>query len=295
MNIGKWLLAAMLVWASPLSAKDTTKPAEIAVESVVAMQVDGWVRFDTSGAVQDYRITTPVDDSIRAALDGTVRKWKFHPVVVAGVPREASTRIRITLAAKEAADGIHIKVDNVVFPAEDGDKTTRIDGQAEPITAGKLKGPSYPVGLMMQKVTGAVLLAIRVGSNGRAAEVVAVQSMLFDVRGGQSDLRMGIRLLEKSATDAAKSWTFNVPPSDKPRSADDMTVTVPVEYVMDKPAKAKTGKWRTIVRMPKRPIAWLTPATGTQSVGVADAVAGELIPLSSAIALTTDVVGSDLL
>ena len=119
--------------------------------------------------------------------------------------------------------------------------------------------------------------------------------MLFDVRGGPSALRVGIRMLEQSAVDAAKKWTFNVPATDKPRTADEQTVTVPVEYVMGKAKVDLAGKWRTIVRIPKRPIGWLTPETGNQSVGVADAIAGELIPLNSAVALATDVVGSDLL
>ena len=78
------------------------------------------------------------------------------------------------------------------------------------------------------------------------------------------------------------------------RNADEQTVTVPVEYVMDKAKVDLAGKWRTIVRIPKRTIGWMTPEAGTQSVGVADAVAGELIPLNSAVALVTNVVGEVL-
>lgn len=296
MQIKNWLGGLLLIpialaW-QPLLAKQA-EPAP--VESVVAMQVDGWVSFDTLGQVEDYRITTPVHESIRAGLDGTVRKWKFHQVLVDGTPRRAKTRIRVTLVAKQQSDGIQVKVDNVVFPSEQGDATARVDGQPEPITGNKLRPPGYPVGLMQQGVAGAVLLAIRVGPDGRAAEVLAVQSMLYDVRGGASALRVGIRMLEQSAVSAAKSWTFNVPATAKPRTADEQTVTVPVEYVMDKAKVNVAGQWRTIVRVPKRTIGWMTPEPGTQSVGVADAVSGELIPLNSAIALATDVVGMSLL
>lgn len=289
--IGGVLLCTFSLGSSALLAKNV-EPAP--VESVVAMQVDGWVSFDTRGQVEDYRITTPLPESIRASLDGTVRKWKFHPVMVDGVARRATTRMRVTLAANQEADGIHVKVDNVVFPSEQGDVTAKVDGRPELITGKKLRPPGYPAGLMQQGVTGAVLLAIRVGPDGRAAEVLAVQSMLYDVRGGASALRVGIRMLEQSAVDAAKGWTFNVPTTGKLRNADEQTVTVPVEYVMDKAKVNLAGKWRTIVRMPKRTIGWMTPAAGTQSVGVADAVAGELIPLNSTIALTSDVVGSKL-
>lgn len=289
------VLAAGLFGATPLWAKDAGKPEFNSVESVVAMQVNGWVGFDTAGNVEEFRIETQLDDSLRAALDGAVRKWKFKPVLVDGVARHATTRMRVTLTAQQVVEGVQIKVDNVVFPSEKGDQNTRVDGQLEPITGGRLKPPSYPLSLMKQNVGGAVLLAIRVGPTGRAAEVLAVQSMLFDVRGSKNELRMGIQLLEQSAIATAKSWTFNVPASSRPRSADDLTVTVPVEYIMQDRGQVPAGKWRTIVRMPKRPIGWLSPAPGSQSVGVADAVAGELIPTSSAIALATDVAGSDLL
>lgn len=295
MQFRKCFVSILLVAMSLAPSAPWAKQAEtMPVESVVAMQVDGWLSFDTVGAVEDYRITTQLPESIRAALDGTVRKWKFHPVMVDGVARRATTRMRVTLAANQEADGIHVKVDNVVFPTEQGDVTAKVDGQPEPISGKKLRPPGYPVGLMQQGVSGAVLLAIRVGPDGRAAEVLAVQSMLYDVRGGPSALRVGIRMLEQSAVDAAKGWTFNVPATDKPRNADEQTVTVPVDYVMGKAKVNPAGKWRTIVRIPKRTIGWMTPEVGTQSVGVADAVAGELIPLNSAVALVTNVVGEVL-
>ena len=295
MRIGKWWVAALMAIALPLSAKDVAKPEDNSVESVVAMQVNGWVDFGTAGHVEDYRIDTRLDDSLRAALDGAVRKWKFEPVRVDGVARRATTRMRVTLTAHPAADGTRVRVDNVIFPAGAGDVATRIDGRPEPITGKILRPPVYPVELMMQHVSGATLLAILVGPDGRAADVLAVQSMLFDVRGSKSDLRKGIRGLERAAIDAAKSWSFNLPASDKPRAVDEMIVTVPVEFVTDKSKLDAAGKWRTIVRMPKRPIGWMTPSVGSQNVGVADAVGGELIPTRSAVALASHVIGTDLL
>lgn len=295
MPIRKWFVGSLLLPMALASPALLAKKLEVMpVESVVAMQVDGWVSFDPTGKVEDYQISTALPDSIRTALDGTVRKWKFHPVRVGGVPRHAKARMRVTLAAKKEADGVHVAVDNVVFPSEQGDVGVLVDGQPEPISGKKLRPPGYPIGLMQQGVTGAVLLAIRVGPDGRAADVLAVQSMLYDVRGSASALRVGIRMLEQSAIDAAKAWTFNVPATAKPRNADEQTITVPVEYVMDKAKVDLAGKWRTVVRIPKRPIGWMTPDAGAQSVGVADAVAGEMIPLHGAVALATDVVGSNL-
>ena len=298
MPIKKWALRSILVASAlaiiPASAKQAVPEPDRTVESVITMQVEGSVSFDILGQVESYQIDTKLMEPLRVALDKSVRSWKFKPVQVAGVPRRAVTRMRVTLAAKEVAGGLQVKVDNVVFPAQKGAPVTTVDGDAEQISAGRLRPPGYPVSLMKSGVGGAVLLAIRVGPDGNAAEVVAVQSMLFDVRGRPDLLHKAIGLLEQSATEAAKHWTFKVPETGKPRSADDMTVTIPVEYTVSR-ATFPAGQWRSVVRLPKREIGWLTSPSGKQSVGVADAVAGELIPLSSTIALATDVVGSDLL
>jgi len=291
----KWALAVLAAaMIQPALAKQPEAPTDAPVESVITTQVDGSVTFGTTGEVESYQIDTKVMGPLRLPLENAVRRWKFKPVLVDGVPRRAFTRMRVTLAAKEVAGGLQVKVDNVVFPLRKGDPVTRVDGEAEQVTAKKLGPPSYPFGLMKQGVGGIVLLAIRVDAEGRAAEVVAVQSMLFDVRGRPQTLHKAILVLEKSAISAAKAWTFNVPPTAKPRTADDMTITVPIEYRIDtKPVPA--GEWRTVVRIPKREIGWLKPAAGTQSVGVADAVSGEVIPLTTSVALATDVIGSELL
>ena len=292
-----WTLAALCAVAmiQPALAKQPEAPTDAPVESVITTQVDGSLTFGPTGEVESYQIDAKVMEPIRLPLENAVRKWKFKPVLVDGVPRRAFTRIRVTLVAREAAGGYQVKVDNVVFPTRKGDAITRVDGEAEPITGRRLGPPLYPFGLMKQGVGGIVLLAIRVDSEGKAVEVVAVQSMLFDVRGYPKTLHKAIQLLEKSSISAAKTWTFNVPPSSKPRAADDMTVTVPVEYVVDTRPPPPAGKWRTVVRIPKREIGWLKPAAGTQSVGVADAVSGEVIPLTTSVALATDVIGSELL
>jgi hypothetical protein len=289
--LAAWAVAAML---QPAMAKQPEKPADAPVESVITTQVDGSLTFGTTGEVESYQIDTKVMDPIRLPLENAVRKWKFKPVLVDGVPRRAFTRMRVTLAAKEVAGGLQVKVDNVVFPIGKGEVVTRVDGEVEPITGKKLGPPSYPFGLMRQGVGGMVLLAIRVDAEGRAAEVLPVQSMLFDVSGRPKTLHGAILLLEKSAATAAKAWTFNVPATARPRTAEHMTITVPIEYTVDsKPLPA--GQWRTVVRVPKREIGWLKPAAGTQSVGVADAVSGEVIPLTTSVALATDVIGSELL
>lgn len=295
-NQFRWALVAIVAMAmiQPSLAKQPDAAADAPVESVITMQVDGSLTFGTTGEVESYQIDTKVMEPVRLPLENAVRKWKFKPVLVDGVPRRAFTRMRVTLAAKEVAAGLQVRVDNVVFPIGKGEVVTRIDGEVEPITGKKQGPPSYPVGLMRQGVGGMVLLAIRVDAEGRAAEVVAVQSMLFDVRGRPQTLHKAILVLEKSAITAAEAWTFNVPPTAKPRTVDDMTITVPIEYtVATKPLPA--GEWRTVVRIPKREIGWLKPAAGTQSVGVADAVSGEVIPLTTSVALATDVIGSDLL
>ena len=259
------------------------------LESVVVMHVDGSIVFDEQGQVVEYKIDTPVVEALGSMLDRTVHAWRFKPVVIDGTPRRARTQMRIVLAAIKVGESYQVKVDNVVFP---GAGATKASDSVPQITRNQLKPPRYPGSLNRAGITGTVLLGIRIGADGQAEQVTAIQSMLFDVKGRDRVLNEAIRQLEKSAVDAAIHWTFNVPATIAHLSAEHRTVTVTAEYVLEKNTRDAPGKWRTVVRIPKREMDWLPKAAGIQKVGVADTQPGEVIPVASAVSLVSDVVGS---
>lgn len=294
---GKWILGLCLAaFASTgLAKSNVVVPPPAPLENVVVMQVDGWLSIDTEGRTEKFNIDTPLTGVLKENLERVARGWKFKPVTVDGVPRRATTPIRVTLSASKQGEGYRVAVDNVTFPADPKLKTTTDDAEKFAITVKRLLPPGYPMDLMQMGVEGAVLLAVEIGPDGRVKQVLAVQSMLYDVRGREIVLRQAIGQFELVAVNAARLWRFNVPAADTPRSSQDMTALVPVNFMMiDKP-KNQAGVWRTVIRQPKRAIDWLPVDPSRPTVGIADTTGGGVIPLDGgAIRLDTDasIIGS---
>jgi len=92
---------------------------------------------------------------------------------------------------------------------------------------------------------------------------------------------------------AARQWRFNISAVRGQMAAAQRTVNVPVEFVADaKPGWELPGQWRTIVRVPKRPVEWLPKSSDLQNVGVSDVAAGEMVPALGQVRLETDVAGA---
>ena len=282
--------------AATIQAK-ATAPAAAPLESLVIMQVDGNIVIDPLGRVADYRVDTPVLEELRVAIDRAVRQWRFQPVVIDGTPRRVSAKMRVVLAATRIAEKFQVKIDNVVFP--DADKSSRErwknENASATISIRSIQPPGYPRALMQAGVSGRVLLGVRIGADGRVAEVVAIQSMVFDVSGRDRTLAAAIRQFEGAAVSAAKSWRFNVVAKSVALAPKDMTGMVPVEFVMDRSKVDLPGQWRTVVRLPKRPMGWLKETPEIQKIGVSDVVNGELISLSDSPVLASAVIGTELL
>ena len=256
------------------------------------MQVDGWISINPEGGVAEFQTETPLLPALHENLERVVLKWRFQPVMIDGVPRMVRAKTRVILARNRVGKVYVVKVDNVTFPNNPDAKAETIKESPQPITALSMQPPNWPRGLLGANVSGQVLLYIRVGADGRAEQVVAVQSMLFDVKGKNSVLRDVIDQFERSALLGATHWRFNVPADRGQMSAENRTVSVPVVFLMEKrPELELPGRWRTIVRNPTRPVEWLPKSPDVKQAGVTDVAAGELMSASSEAKLNTDVVG----
>ena len=285
------LMACLALVGSPAIAT-AGEPAPEPLETVTTMHVDGQILIDTEGRVESFEVATKLAEPLQAALLKLVKQWRFNPVMVDGVARRAGARMRVVLAAAREGDGYRVHIDNVVFPYDkEFEPSTVVD--PEHITGRQLDRPTYPIVLQMHAVEGTVLLAILVSPDGRASEVTALQSMLFDVRGNDKAMRKAIALMETSARMTARRWKFNVPPTKQGAPLSERTVFVPVEYVME--AEVAPGQWRTVVRVPKRQIQWLPESDPARGVGVADITSGEVIPLAGSLSLAIPVIGSPVM
>lgn len=293
---GHWLMTACLLLAAvapPLSAGSGAPAAAEPLESIVITHVDGWIDFSPAGQAVGFQTDANLLPALRENLERTARNWRIEPILIDGTPRQVRAKTRVVLAATRLGDKYSVKVDNVTFPTEPNVAAGPIDGSPAPISGQKLRPPRYPFELMQANVSGRALICIRVGADGSAEEVVAVQTMLFDVKGKERNLRKAIELMEKSAVSAAKSWRFNISAERGRMSAKERTVRVPVEYFMGrKPVVETSGLWRTVVRVPMRTVGWVPESAESQKVGVTDVAAGEIQPATSVVKLDTNVVGT---
>jgi hypothetical protein len=288
------MAASLLFGTFPaqLLASEAAPAAVEPLESVLITQVDAWVTLNPDGGVIDFQTDAKLLPALQVNLERIVRNWRFEPFLIEGQRRDARAKTRIVLAATKVGDAYTVKVDNVTFPNEAADAAGTTDLSSEPITADNLRPPNYPTGLLQAGVSGEVLLCIRVGADGRAEQVIARQTMLYDVKGKDHILREAIGLFEQSAVHRAKGWRFNVSAARGRMPVEERTVYVPVEFMIGrKPVVQKPGMWRTIVRVPKRQADWLPASSDAQNAGVADVAAGEVLSFSSLVKLDTDVVG----
>ncbi|MFA5901870.1 MAG: hypothetical protein WC829_22465 [Hyphomicrobium sp.] len=259
----------------------------------MVMQVDGWIRINPEGEVADFTSDTKLLPKLRENLDRIVHTWRFEPVLIEGTPRMVRARTRIVLAANRVGDVYQVKVDNVTFPSN-SDATAGTEEVAPwPMTGHRITPPSWPKAMRSMNVSGQVLLCILVGADGHPEKVLAVQSMLFDVKGETRVLRKAIAQFERSAMSAAQRWHLNIPAARSHMPPEHRTVRVPVEFIMGTHAGSELpGQWRLIVRNSTRPVDWVPASPDTPNVGVSDVAAGEIMSSSSLVKLNSVVIGT---
>jgi len=287
-------LAGLLVIPSmTLPAIAARPPRPPAMESVITMLVDGWLVIETDGGVLDVGIETDIPARLREDLDRVVRRWRFYPVVIDGNARRARSPMRITLATHKVSEGYSITVDHVLFPNPEGTSVAGvIDNGSVIISTRRRVMPEYPTELLRGRgVEGAVLLAIRVGRDGRVAEVIVRQSALYDVSGQDQVLRDVAELLEDSALQAVKRWKFNVQLKTDAPDPSDLTFLQQVHYTLEGPkqgarrtdSKAAPTLWRMEVRTARRPIPWIKDDLEEALAGVSDLRGGEMLPAGNRV------------
>jgi outer membrane biosynthesis protein TonB len=258
-------LALLLGLASPVHAK-----ARPGLESVSVMTVRGHVVIEPDGSVGAVKLDTAIEPpALATAIQELVGSWKFKPIVIGGARQRATTGMQLALAATPADDGqFKVWVDSVDFATTDAAvKVVRADGDVGEISGRSMKPPGYPPELEMRGVQGTVVLAIRVTPDGKAGQVMAVRSFLYEFNRPRGLTAATAVTLERTAISAAKRWTFDVP-TGTPDTDHDMTVTTSVVFTLGYDLQAP-GQWLRVQRTPKRPIAWL-PASGADArLGVA--------------------------
>ena len=289
-----WALLAFALMSGGVVARDAVPTPTETLESVFIMQVDGWITIDPQGKVADYHRDTTVPDNLTGPIEKAVRSWLFKPVLIAGAPVQAKARMRITLAAQKSGDTFNVKIDNVTFPAVQGEQSQTADGKPLPFKVKSLSPPSYPYGLLRAGISGNVLLGLKIGLDGRVEDCVAIQTALMNVYGEPRKLAAAIRAMEQSAVGGTKKWRFTVDATDGAPSEELRSVEITIYYSVDTHPMAKPGKWHMESRTAMREMPWLPDDPDSPRVGVSDTNPGELSPVTNSIRLASDAIGKAL-
>jgi hypothetical protein len=308
LNLLAALATALALTVLPASAGAASDKTPEVIETVKTLAVDGSLVVSPQGTVESYAITTPLTPGVQAIFDKTIPTWRFEVQPGAdGTAQRIEARMRISLAAAKAEKDYQVRIENVTFRPMDAPEKVKGEsrGPVLDLVARKMNPPVYPRELQRAGVSGRVLLGIRFAPDGSVADVVPVQSMLYDVDGRDRVMQQAIRMLERASVDAARRWSASVQAkSDAPTTAKDYTVTTAIEFILDtgpskgssKPPEERPGMWRQVSRTPRREMPWLSGLKDVQAVGVADVDPSQTqqVSLAGVPKLMTPVVGSTL-
>jgi TonB family protein len=269
--IGLGVLIALCV----PSRAESDEPDSIApLQALLLARVQGEIDIDAAGKVTDARLTTPVPDDLRLGVERDMRAWTFAPTMRDGQPVPVHSRVRITLAAPAVSQVTRVWIDDAAFVAGDGP----VANPPAQLTVRRQERPTYPSGASSAGVPGNVLVAVRVGVDGKVVDATVVQSAMLEITARKRVLDQAFASFENAALRAARDMRFDVAVRDgMTPSADDLTVNVPFLFAPGPVSSPPDGQFRMYVRTPKRAVPWLGPASMSRPFG---ATGGE-VPMAA--------------
>jgi TonB family protein len=282
---------ALCLAAMPAFARaPATPPAPL--ETVMSMQVLGEVDIDAAGNVVAFRFDAPPAQSVRPAVERTIRGWRFVPRVDGEAMQAQTISMRMSLAARESGGKYLSQVENVALSAKAAKASRTAENETVTLRADVMRPPMYPGGLAQLGISGKVLVGLLVDEKGRVANATVVQSALMDAQDQSEGARRALKYFEDAALDAARRWRFEVIPGKGVPTPGDMTVLVPVNYAMSH--KDLPGRWRSIVRTVRTPPPWLPAADDRARIGVADVGDQGAVPEAADVRLAVEQAGTVL-
>jgi len=286
------LSALVLALAATPAIARGPNVAKVPLETLMSLQVEGEVDIDGAGNVLDYRLDAPPPESVRPAVDRTIRGWHFVPRNEGEAVRAQTITMRMSLAANQA-DGKYVaKIENVWLTAKARRKERPVfDVDTASIQPTSMRAPLYPPGLATLGIAAKVLVGLRLATDGKVAEAVVVQSALLDAQDQSEGARRALKYFEDSALDGARRWRFEVTVHGVP-TPDDLTVLVPINYMPEQ--RESMSRWHSIVRTLRTPLPWLPASDDRTRLGVADVGNGGTVPDAAEVRLSTEQAGKVL-
>ncbi|WP_369039309.1 energy transducer TonB [Stenotrophomonas maltophilia] len=224
-------------------------------QAEASMTLSGVIDIGREGQVEAFQLDhrEKVDAALAGFVDKVVQDWRFEPVLVDGAPVQARTAVRLRLMADNPAEGsMRVRLVDANFSKLGETRDTGTDR----VTSRALPAPAYPPQALAMQGEGTVLLLVKVGRDGKVADVVAEQTNLTVV-GSEREMNQLREILAKASIRNAKRWTFNTPTTGERRDREFWTVRVPVNYFFHDRAQ-RYGRWAAYIPGPRQPAPWNT-------------------------------------
>jgi hypothetical protein len=174
----------------------------------------------------------------------------------------------VRMVARPAGeDGFEVSIGGVNF-GEYSDKAT------DYVTRDRMDPPKYPMAAAMMGGKGTVYLVLRIGRDGRVADLF-IEQVNLTAMGTEPQMAKIREGLGKAAVDAAWRWTFHPPTTGDDVDEESWAVRVPVDFNLYDDKAPGYGKWQAYLPGPRSTASWARDdaspdaiaAGGLQSVG----------------------------
>jgi len=219
------------------------------------MTLSGIIDIGREGQVEGFQLDhrEKVDAGVAGFVDKAVQSWRFEPTLVDGKPMPARTTVHLRLiAGNMEGNSMQVRVVDARFGKLGGSSAPSTDD----VTAAKTRAPVYPPQAASIRGQGTVMLLVKVGRDGKVADVIAEQTNLTVV-GPERTMNQLRDVLAKASVRSAREWTFNPPTTGEDKDRDFWTVRVPVNYFFDKQSE-RYGRWSAYIPGPRQQAPWKT-------------------------------------
>lgn len=249
------LTLALAGGAACIGTADAQTAREVRKQTEASMTLSGVIDIGRDGQVEGFQLDhrEKVAEDVATMVDGTVKAWRFEPVLVDGQPVRARTTVQLRLLADNlAGNTMQVRVTDANFDKVRDENNLGSDD----IRALNMRPPVYPDKAASIRGQGVVLLLVKIGRDGKVADVIAERTNLTSVGPGRT-MDMLRDVLAKASVKTARTWTFKPPTTGKDKDAEFWTVRVPVHYAFDS-KKERYGRWSAYIPGPRQQAPWKT-------------------------------------
>lgn len=237
-----WMAGLLLALAGMAQAADKAR---------FTAEVEGRITIGTDGRVVDVQLED-ADWMGQPVLEGyllKIRGWRFEPVVEDGKPINATSPMRLRLAAvrDDAAKTAHFAIEQAWFPDP---------AQSRELPEGMKHFPVYPTDAARNGVGAVVILVARVDAEGVPEEMGVEYLHLVGSNPGNHAKHLGRQFVQATEA-AARRW--RIPGADARG-----LVRIPVKYTPPASSSPRAG-WEPVYPVPHQAPAWIAKATAAEA------------------------------